>query len=1458
MPERPIHTDIKNMLLDNEPFQYAHLVKFERPSRPDSSSGLVSTSKQRYTYLTDASRDVVFDDESTNLSGVANGPQTYIANKVLKVSSVQEDVQVRASGFSLVLDGNGIGANVSAEDVIITEIDPNTWDIEFPLIDLIKEGFREGDKVTLTSTTNNTTVNIYRFRAENKIRVAKIDTDLTAATEDLNMSLSSDEIVSILLDKNSENYSSFINREVFIYRAYFQNGTVVGEPFLLFKGIISGVGFDDSENALTVTWNLTSHWGDFSQVKGRITSDDFHRALDQNGIPQPQSALKISYAYDKGFSHSETSINILAQYSVQVEKQKVKAKSGFFGIGSKVKVKKYFETETRNTELDFQLQAKSIPVIYGVRNVLGIPVFADTLNNDSSTVYVVYALCEGEIGGLYDMYVDGNSLICNDKADFDARSAQTPDETVQIICRGRADRGDVLGGTVSTDVTPIDFYDTYYSDPGTDYGIRLNYDFNSAYNYLDYVAPTITNTDTTGSGVIDGESIHLTSPQDITIDIFSGRAGQKAAASLVSVAKANNFKIQNDYWDGINTADYWGPNHRLLDTAYVVAKFKIAEGETSIPSIEFVGRFKTINCYNYDKSYSHDQKTSGELASNFALGDYVDLKNMADVTIAAGVQIIDKWTFYNTDGTPNVRFRFSQDPPLNYSNGIPLVTKFKMVSGANSWTMITFNHKEYEAANVAEWLTEITAASNDAGYVKFTFTGGAGYTVGGDPLENSSAFSIVDSDGNSVEADFFGGAVLLGDVTSTTLLTKYSWSAAGAAATAMVGKYLVRRNIISIPGGAADNYYDGYLITLSRLNNTTGKKVVQTKRIIDFTGGIATIDELWDYGFHPKNGDLITVTPAYADSRISINSAMQLMDYVSSPTYGRGLDVFTDLNFNSWLIAGAKCDEQSDVTIQTAAVEPSVAIGAVYKYPNTGNIVWQGTVTDVEEDYINFTSVLGKLTYAWNNWKSYKLNDLIHVNDVLYHVDSAGPITTKPIHTVGTVGTLTVLSSLDLTKVSGTGPANLATKVDGNPIRALKNGVQIPGYSLYDADGVDYWRLLGWDEFSQRYVTKHQTNLSIDTSLPLFDNVNSFLEHFGGIMRYSNGQYYLEVEEAEGNISNLNSEARNISADHIIGKIRLTDEGIRSAFNSLTASYADPANKFESRNISFFNSNYLKADRGVPKKGNLTVPGITNYYNTRLLADKFLNQSRFGLSIAFNMAPRGLILQAGQVIQLQYPRYDWVDKKFRISTLTHQEDATVDIVAEEYDDSLYTLSNISKQASSGLSSNAPVDSVIAPPSNLIATNIDTSTEDVLGIRLTWDNNPVLTANKNAYTEIYSSFSSKLLLTVTGVSSNVLTSSVPHELKINQTIVVVSSDITGLVSNATYYILTTPTSDTFTISESRGGSVYGISNTSNDAIINTSEIVATVPITTNTYTDIPTGLDDRVLKYYWLRHKVIRA
>ena len=60
MAERTVGTNTRKKLINNEPFAYAHLVKFERPIKTDS--GKSARRAKDYVYITDGSSDIIFND----------------------------------------------------------------------------------------------------------------------------------------------------------------------------------------------------------------------------------------------------------------------------------------------------------------------------------------------------------------------------------------------------------------------------------------------------------------------------------------------------------------------------------------------------------------------------------------------------------------------------------------------------------------------------------------------------------------------------------------------------------------------------------------------------------------------------------------------------------------------------------------------------------------------------------------------------------------------------------------------------------------------------------------------------------------------------------------------------------------------------------------------------------------------------------------------------------------------------------------------------------------------------------------------------------------------------------------------------------------------------------------------------------------------------------------------------
>ena len=1484
--------DLTASLLAEDPFLYAHLVKFERV--PESADGQIAEKASDYSYITDASFDIAWNDGSKNLEGDNNGEQTYIAGSLTKVSNVSETTEAKVSNVTLQISSIALGSqfvgsatnrltvvNSGANVAHLRILDSATND------DWVSLGFSEGDQVKILSddSNSNKSATITHFINDNYTAVCKhpssVTTNVTAL--DYTIVLDSSEVKSVLNDPTSGSYNGYINREVSVYKAHIEpdTGKIIGNPYMLFKGIISKAKLtDDPSKNSSVTWTLTSHWGDFIRVNGRMTSDDEHRAKGANGKPDLGALFRDDYIADFGFMHGEQAINIMAIYQVMETRYKLK-KSGF--IFKKYKQVEYQVEVDREVDLRINLEAKRLPLIYGVQRTDSIPIFADSLHSDPAKIYVAYAICEGEVSGLYDIYVDDQSRICIDKNDSDTRSSQTTDDTIDVICEGRMDRGDTLSSAPSVNAsrtrgranspTSFDFFG------GGIYGFGSNWLDNYIYN-LSNISSSLSPNGATG--ITHERQTTLQFPIKSKLVFHAGRAHQRADDTLANIAKlgatnaANGFKLQAD---SENKDEYWTPNHRLLDTAYVVAEYEIAEGDTTIPSLDFVVRGKEIEQYNYDYSYDHAIGDHASARASFKVGDYVDIWSdvASPVALSANVQIVDASTYVSGRNEQVHKFRFASNPLIPAVTVAPVVpvTSFYMVpkdAGSGSSTkypMITWDYKAHSGSvpsggalfqSVSETQGDGNATITDnsggdgvnftelAAALRAILTAGSIYTtfgvivIGqnvtdaiatfltgeGTPDDEAAGGTLDNKVGTKESKDqvkqvAICNAIQLASTASSVndyyvdqIITVVNTNADGvqkrqsrkiikyigaqkialvgnlvekaAAETAVTGTHTVvtgswggYSNPKTIVLDNVTNLAVGQFLTASDVNtariesgtkitaiDTTTKTITVDKdvyliksAVISFLSTASGAAEFTlepepaDFSFIPQDGDTYSIAPL-GDTKVSINPAIQLLDYLTNGRYGRGLRIDKDIELDAFRESARLCDTRSDVSL----ILPSSGtynLGAKWKSTNTvgstAYLQWQGTIKSTSIAKAGFVEVvfkdcIGKIVHKWFNWKPYEVGNAIYhkvgagttadpyVNKV-YLVTTAGTIAAP---STGNAASLAITSGSASVNVHGVASAGVSENESGekdNPVvksfvaGEVIGGVQTgsyekSGYDLYDSDDVKYWRYIGWQEHNQREVTRHQTNSLIRTDTPLFDNVNSLLKHFNGILRYSNGKYELDVESTTPTIGNITpvvstgtsgysgtsvpsggyTDPRIITDGDIIGAITVDDAGLKGSANTVSVSIADPNIRYDSRSISFFKSTYLKEDRNIPKKKDVKTPLITNYFNARINAEQYLDQSRFSRKINFVIGAKGTLLLAGTIIKVSYERFGWVNKEFRISNLTHKPDCSVQITAEEHNDDTYIITAKEKdyQAAGPTSAGGDETQVIKPPTGLTATN----------------------------------------------------------------------------------------------------------------------------------------------------------
>lgn len=473
-----------------------------------------------------------------------------------------------------------------------------------------------------TDFARDITVNniVYKSDVVKSIKNIKFSRKLTAHKVKVGFSGLIEEQLNIALD----NGSSFLNKTLRISQVFLdpktEDNLLTTEDITLFEGLITGSSLVDknsgSNNSSVLEWECANHFQDFQQVVGRITDDYAHRGMIvENGKWAPSIATKRpEYAYDKGFFHANKSASFLAQYQTIENGFKMVKKKNWHGLTSDYRMVEYTQEVTKEVDLRFDLSAKFIPIVYGTQKVPAIPIFADTEKNDPSSVWVAYAVCEGEIEGFYDFYLDDAPIICfsPDELEDDAR-----------ICFGSKK---TKGSTLNNSIVP----NQPDRPAATTHGEHYTYN--------------------------DGKG-------DVHFWVYHGKSNQRACSVLVDKASKGEFYLQEQL--GMDS-DYWDNTFKVLDTAYVVFNFKLSDidgGRTTIPSLDVEVKGLKVNKYANGRLVSTNKTSTNpawQLLDYLTSHRYGMSLSYADIDLNTFEDVANKFnrldTSYETTWVPFWRY----------------------------------------------------------------------------------------------------------------------------------------------------------------------------------------------------------------------------------------------------------------------------------------------------------------------------------------------------------------------------------------------------------------------------------------------------------------------------------------------------------------------------------------------------------------------------------------------------------------------------------------------------------------------------------------------------------------------------------------------------------------------------------------------------------------------------------
>jgi hypothetical protein len=208
-------------------------------------------------------------------------------------------------------------------------------------------------------------------------------------------------------------------------------------------------------------------------------------------------------------------------------------------------------------------------------------------------------------------------------------------------------------------------------------------------------------------------------------------------------------------------------------------------------------------------------------------------------------------------------------------------------------------------------------------------------------------------------------------------------------------------------------------------------------------------------------------------------------------------------------------------------------------------------------------------------------------------------------------------------------------------------------------------------------INLFETNAVVPTEDKVIDNVRELLNPMRAIFNYTQGKYFLIVEDADTSVFSLNT-------DNIIGGIKIYGEKKNTKYNRIIGTFVNPEKEWQSDTISFppyddsalpsadQHATLLAEDNGTLLEGNFDFKFITSPYQAEELCEIILKRSRNALSIELMATSQALNLTIGDIVDITYPTGGFSAKPFRVYGLSINTNNTVGLKLIEHQDNFYT------------------------------------------------------------------------------------------------------------------------------------------------------------------------------------------
>ena len=256
--------------------------------------------------------------------------------------------------------------------------------------------------------------------------------------------------------------------------------------------------------------------------------------------------------------------------------------------------------------------------------------------------------------------------------------------------------------------------------------------------------------------------------------------------------------------------------------------------------------------------------------------------------------------------------------------------------------------------------------------------------------------------------------------------------------------------------------------------------------------------------------------------------------------------------------------------------------------------------------------------------------------------------------------------------------------------------------SFYDASVICETQVEPYSGASN--INIFDTNVALDTSQKIIDNVREILKGCRGYLPYTEGKYKLIIETT-------GTASITLTEDDIIGGYNLSIPTKNERYNRVIVGFVNPERNFQVDEVQFppvddsglasadQHATMKTADGGFLLEGRFTFKTITSPYQAEEMAEIILRRSREALTLGLNVSFDAYDLAIGDIVNVTHSSLGFSAKAFRVVGITFNEDFTIGLSLVEYQASHYTWATKTQVASTP-TTNLPNPFTIQPPASV--------------------------------------------------------------------------------------------------------------------------------------------------------------